>query len=69
MSGNKAAFHLADLFHTTALELGRAADGKAAYDAVLSEPEEKAAGRTSSAGFNGTGGNRGHATGRPVMFA
>jgi hypothetical protein len=41
-SGNKAVFHLADLFHTTALELGQVADGKASYDAVLRELEEKA---------------------------
>jgi hypothetical protein len=34
-SGNKAVFHLADLFHTTALELGQAAEGKGTYDTVL----------------------------------
>ena len=41
-SGNKAVFHLADLFHTTALELGQVAEGKGSYDAVLRELEEKA---------------------------
>ena len=41
--GNKTVFHLADLFHTTALELGRVAEGKATYDAVLRGLEEKAA--------------------------
>ena len=42
-SGNKAVFHLADLFHTTALELGRAAEGKVSHDEVLRELEERAA--------------------------
>jgi len=42
-SGNKAVFHLADLFHTTALELGQAAEGKTSHDAVLHELEERAA--------------------------
>jgi hypothetical protein len=41
-SGNKAVFHLADLFHTTALELGQAAEGKLSYEAVLRGLEEKA---------------------------
>ena len=41
-SGNKVVFHLADLFHTTALELGQVAEGKASYDTVLRELEEKA---------------------------
>jgi hypothetical protein len=41
-SGNKVVFHLADLFHTTALELGQVAEGKGSYDAVLRELEEKA---------------------------
>jgi hypothetical protein len=42
-SGNKAVFHLAALFHTTALALGRVAEGKGSYDTVLHELEEKAA--------------------------
>ncbi|MBN9118908.1 MAG: hypothetical protein J0I06_07075 [Planctomycetes bacterium] len=41
-SGNKTVFHLADLFHTTALELGRAAEGTTSYAAVLRGLEEKA---------------------------
>ncbi|MBP3959630.1 hypothetical protein J8F10_30665 [Gemmata sp. G18] len=42
-TGNKAVFHLADLFHTTALELGQAANGSESYDVVLRHLEEKAA--------------------------
>jgi hypothetical protein len=42
-SGNKAVFHLADLFHVAALELGEAAEGKGSYDAILRGLEETAA--------------------------
>ncbi|MCI0700574.1 MAG: hypothetical protein L0241_05795 [Planctomycetia bacterium] len=42
-SGNKVVFHLADLFHTTALELGRVAEGQSSYQSVLRNLEEKAA--------------------------
>ncbi|AMV23278.1 hypothetical protein VT84_02640 [Gemmata sp. SH-PL17] len=42
-TGNKAVFHLADLFHTTALELGQVAAGSESHEAVLRHLEEKAA--------------------------
>jgi hypothetical protein len=41
-SKNKAVVHLTDLFHTTVLELGQAAEGKLSYDDVLHRLEEKA---------------------------
>ena len=39
---NKAVFHLADLFHTTVLEMKNAAEGKATYEGVLDSLEDKA---------------------------
>src|SRR5690242_10682476 len=32
---NKVVFHLADLFHTVVLEMGRAARGECSYDDVM----------------------------------
>jgi hypothetical protein len=42
LSGDKAVFHLADLFHTVVLEMARAADGKISYQEVLKVLEERA---------------------------
>ena len=39
---NKVVFHLADLFHTTVLEMENAAEGKATYEDVLRFLENKA---------------------------
>lgn len=39
---NKVVFHLADLFHTTVLEMENAAEGKATYEGVLRLLEDKA---------------------------
>ena len=39
---NKVVFHLADLFHTTVLEMENAAEGKATYESVLGLLEDKA---------------------------
>ena len=41
-SGDEAVFRLADLFHTTALDLGAAAAGEVGYDEVLRRLDEKA---------------------------
>jgi hypothetical protein len=39
---DKAAFHLADLFHTVVLEMERAAEGRETYEAALKALEERA---------------------------
>jgi hypothetical protein len=39
---NKLVFHLADLFHNIALEMGNAAQGKTSYEEVLRLLEERA---------------------------
>jgi hypothetical protein len=39
---NKVVFHLADLFHTTVLEMQNAAEGKATYEDALRLLEDKA---------------------------
>jgi len=39
---NKLVFHLADLFHNTVLQMGQAAEGKIAYEDVLSKLTERA---------------------------
>jgi len=39
---NKVVFHLADLFHTTVLEMENAAEGKATYEGVFRLLEDKA---------------------------
>jgi hypothetical protein len=39
---NKLIFHLADLFHTTALDLEAAAAGQSTYEDVLRQLEKKA---------------------------
>lgn len=40
--GGSVVFHLADLFHTAALDLGAAAEGELTYEEVLRRLEEKA---------------------------
>jgi hypothetical protein len=39
---NKVVFHLADLFHTVALEMERAARGECSYEDVMHALEERA---------------------------
>src|SRR6266511_1071136 len=39
---NKLVFHLADLFHSTVLDMEAAADGRLTYEEVMRQLEEKA---------------------------
>ncbi len=39
---NKRAYHLADLFHSVVLEMGRAAEGKSSYEDALQTLTDRA---------------------------
>ena len=52
-SGNKVAFHLADLFHGTALDLGLAAEGRLESEEVVRRLETRAAEKGLARWLNG----------------